>query len=497
MIFGRYRVRLFPIVLLILLGFEGYAQGKKYLTLEDAIVISLEKSYQMKSLRLSLVKAEQNLLAAKGAYRTNASLGLYLPSWNESVSEIMGQNSLPVFNTTGSFLYQGILNISQPLPTNGTFSLQSQAYHRSVSYFDMELDHNQDRKDLYTSLSLHFNQPLFTVNTLKLGLRKANLNFEITKLQYDKSQYDMIYSVTQAFFDLYKSTRNLQISKDNYEQQQELFDIAKKKFEADLIPEVEALQMEVDLIESKNDFVAAQGVLTRTEDSFKKLIGLKLSDGIGVLTDFEIKLIEIDLDNAIEIALEKQMEIRQAEINIELSEYSIKEVKSNGRIQGQLSASYDLTGVSNSSWEATFDDLRDRPHNRSVVLSLSVPLWDGGVNRANVISAETTLKEQQLSLDETKKDIILEVRNIVGRIQETENRLQVLEKNQELAQRSFDISSQRFNLGDITSQELALDRNRQIQAKVSYLDAYIDYKLALADLKRITMHDFENTGDSN
>ena len=74
---------------------------------------------------------------------------------------------------------------------------------------------------------------------------------------------------------------------------------------------------------------------------------------------------------------------------------------------------------------------------------------------------------------------------------EAENRLEVLKKNQEVAQRVFDISLQRFNNGDITSQELALDRNRLTQAKFSFLNAYIDYKLALADLKRKTMWDFE------
>jgi len=51
--------------------------------------------------------------------------------------------------------------------------------------------------------------------------------------------------------------------------------------------------------------------------------------------------------------------------------------------------------------------------------------------------------------------------------------------------------AKRFDNGDVTAQELALDRNRLTQARSAYLDAYIDYQTAIADLKRRTLYDFE------
>ncbi len=61
----------------------------------------------------------------------------------------------------------------------------------------------------------------------------------------------------------------------------------------------------------------------------------------------------------------------------------------------------------------------------------------------------------------------------------------------ELAGKSLDISLQRFDNGDITSQELALDRDRLTQARMAYLDAFIGFQLAGADLRRQTLYDFE------
>jgi outer membrane protein len=71
-------------------------------------------------------------------------------------------------------------------------------------------------------------------------------------------------------------------------------------------------------------------------------------------------------------------------------------------------------------------------------------------------------------------------------------RLQLLEKNVQLAEKSFNISRDRFSNGDIDSQALALDRTRLNAAYQSHLDAYISYKLLLADIMRKTFYDFEN-----
>jgi outer membrane protein len=60
-----------------------------------------------------------------------------------------------------------------------------------------------------------------------------------------------------------------------------------------------------------------------------------------------------------------------------------------------------------------------------------------------------------------------------------------------VALRSYEISQARFNNGDITSQDLALNRDRLTNARQNYLAAFIAYQLAVADLKRNTLYDWE------
>ncbi|MBN2410627.1 TolC family protein [candidate division KSB1 bacterium] len=477
-------------------------QAKEYvLTLDESIQIALEKSYDMKSLRLTLTGAEQGLVAAKGRFKTNADVSLQLPNWAESVTSIPVQDALPVFNTTGEIQYYGQLNINQPLPTDGYIRLRSTTYHRDVSTFRADLNDDLKRKDVYTSLSLQFNQPLFTINNLKLGLQQADLNYELASRRFNQRELQLIYSVTAGFFDLYRTIRQHQISLDNVEQQRELYDIASKKFNAGLIPETEALEMEVDLADSQNMLVQAESDMETSRDSFKQLIGLNLDDNISVHTAFEYNTLTVNLNDAIAKALQNRIEIRENEIQLELAKINVKQVDARSEIRGDLWASYELVGVSDpnlpygsnpqSLWNSSLEDMNRRPNNRSVGFTLSVPLFDWGVNRAEVQAAQATLNSREIDLNEEKKTIVREVRAVVRGLKETEDRLSVLEKREKIAQRNFDITLERFNNGDITSVVLANNRDRLISAKTAYLNAYIEYRLTIADLKRKTLWDFE------
>ena len=486
--------------IMILLG-SVLANDKRELSLQQAIDIALEQSYEMKAARLVRTSAQHNLVSVKSRFKMRIDMDLDLPNWSEQVSEIQVPDALPRFNTTGQFRYEGNLSISQPLPTNGYFSLQGRAYHRDISYWS-DLNQDSQRKDVLTSVSLQYNQPLFTLNRLKTNLKEANLNYESAVRRYNRDQLDIVYRVTQSFYQLYRATREWEITKQDVRQQEELYELARQKSNAGLIPEVEALQMEADLAESKSKQVAASASMDRSADRFKQLIGLELTDNIGVIADFTIQEATVETQRAINMALQNRAEIRLDEINVELSEIRVREVDAERDFHGTLSAFYDITGVSNPMLPydaapsdlltSSLDDMDRRPNNKGVMFNITIPIWDWGGNKAAVQAARAQLRNSELSFQEQKKTIKREVREVVGRLKETRSQLDVLEKRRDVASRAFEISLKRFDNGDITSQELALDRDRYLNGQLAYLDAYISYQLALAELKRATMYDFVN-----
>lgn len=474
----------------------------RVMTLQDAINFALDRSFNVKSLRLNLESTRQNLVARKGSFKTNADLQFDSPNRSEQFVPVVDPNGLSTYQSLGSLRFAGRLNINQPLPTNGLFTLASRLYREDLSTYIFNNPDQLKRRDFYTSIGLQFNQPLFTINTLKLGFEEANLNYERASGQIRRTELDVIYLVTQAFYNLYGATRALEIAREEVKQQEEAYNLASKKFAAGLIPEVEALQTEVDLAQSRNRLLSAESALQRQQDILKQTIGVPLAENVVVQTRVEFKSFSIDLAKATAYGLANRSEIRERAIERRLQEIEMKRIDARSEFKAELFASYDLTGVSNDfepyskdtgellrdSW----NDLNKRPKNRGVVFSVSMPLWDSGVNGAEVASARARLDQTVLNFENERITVEREIKDVVARVREAENRLAVLEKSQKLAERSHEISLARFDNGDITAQELALDRNRLTQARSAYLDAYIDYQTAVADLKRKTLYDFEN-----
>ncbi|MFH1070012.1 MAG: TolC family protein [Candidatus Glassbacteria bacterium] len=471
------------------------------LTLQNAIDLALEQSYEARRERLILLSSEQNVQAQKGRFRTQANLTLNAPYFQQDVQSFRIPDEVPYYNTVGTLRWQSQLRITQPLPTDGRFALVSNLYHSRESVFKDQEDFTDKAKRFYSSFRLEFSQPLLVPNSLKLGMERANLQYEQAQRQYLRTELDVVYEVTAAFYSLYSATRRLEITDQEVKQQEETNDLAQRKFGAGLIPEVEALQTEVDLAQSHNRRLEAEGALLRTEDEFKMTVGLLLDEKVAVKTDFAMTEFQVDEQMAIDHGLKNRSEIREGQINRRLAEITLKETDARSTIHADISAYYDLTGVSDPYLEygssvsqffhSSISDLKRRPRNRGVTFTVSLPLWDSGVNRAEVAAARATLDRNELTESENVRRVTQQIKAVLTRLQETRGRVDVLRRTQEVAERSYAISQARFDNGDITSQELALDRERLTQSRTNYLQAYIDYQLAAADLKRNTLYDWE------
>jgi outer membrane protein TolC len=489
------------------------AVGPVALTLENAIDLALAESYSARGLQLDLLRSEQNAVAARGRFKTSADLDLDAPSYDQSFRDVRIPGEPSVFEQTKTLDWRAQLRVSQPLPTNGSLSLSGSMRQLQQDTFLEETDTDREDNRFFLSLRLGLTQPLFVPNDLKLGLERSELELERSQLRYTRTQLDVIYNVTDAFYDLYRARRERDIAQQTRDQQQSAYDVAHRKYEAGLIPEVESLQQEVDLATAENALLQADGTLLRAADSFRLTVGLNMNaevvavlgrTGLGEeIEDIGTVLAEYEIDEelALRHALRHRMEVRETSLNRRLAEISLAEADARRSVRGNLSAFYDISGISGDDLlgedspfdlaESSWNDLRERPDNKGVSFSLSVPLWDSGVNKAEVASARATLDQRGLDEEENRRRVIQQVNSAITRLREARRRVDVLRRSEAVAERGYDISRARFENGEITSQELALDRERYTGARQSTLEAFIQLQLASADLRRQTLYDFE------
>ncbi len=486
----------FTCILFILfnLHYQADAQEVHRLDLNTSVAIAKKQSNRVQILQQRLHMAEYQLKAATSTFKTHIDLDMVLPRYTETVRQ--WEDSLGIsFYSVRQNQVNAYLTVSQPLPTDGRLFLSSGIQN--------VVDYNYEDRLSQITASVGFMQPIeafYGYNNLRLSYRQAELNYESSLKQLERAELDLVYEISSLYYNLLSFDQQVEIARMSHERQLEAYNIASNKYNAGLIREVEALQMEVDLSDAANILDIARVNYNSQMRLFKEAMGLDLRDSIIVDSNMEYTTVLIDVEKAVNLALVNRNELKEHEIQIELSEMEIKRRKAVGRIQGNIIVNYDLIGTNKSmlyipletSFKDSWYNLQDRPGNFNAALTISIPIFDWGENRARVNAARAVLEENMLQLKGEKISIEREIRNLTEQLTSSLRRLELLEKNVIVAEKSFEISRQRYSNGEIDSQAIALERERLNNAYISRLESFITYKLLLSDLMRKTFYDFEH-----
>lgn len=475
-----------------------HAQNKTVLTIEQAVNIALHESYTVQSNDEDRKAMQFSYMYYKAQFKPRLDFDIFTPSWNEQVSAISQIDDLPVYNSTSSIQFGGNLRFTYVLPTGGNLALTGNLYHENLRTTFAQDYSTRRRKQAFSQFGLIFSQPVFTKNLLRENLLNAQYQYERSELYFTRTQMDIVYRVTAGFYGVYKAAYEKQINEEQLRNAREALRIARLKFETGNIPEGDLLVTEVNALQSDVKLSECTGKYELQKDEFKLLIGIDMTEEIDIAAEMDFETVAVDLQTAIEQALANRLEIKESEYNIKLQQIEIDRARREREIKGNINAYYDFTGLSTASgntmelFRSSFDNFTMRPPNRGITFTLSIPIIDWGRGKNLVKSQTIRLRERQLALENTNDMIIKEIREIVRTVSAAEQRFRINQKNKDNATNSYRISRLRFENGDISGQELATEQERLSQVQLAYIDAYITYQLALADLKRRTMWDFEN-----
>jgi outer membrane protein TolC len=476
------------------------AAAPRKISYDEAIRIALGESYTVKYYKEEMEATRYSYLFTKAEFKPYLDFDLFTPSWNESLTEISQADNLPVYNSTGSIQVGGNLSFTYVLPTGGNLALSSKMFWENYrTTLSEAYDESLKRDQAYSRFALSFNQPIFTANKLKENMNVAELNFQKSAYYFTRIQMDIVYNVTVGFYQVYQLAYEHKINQDRLANSREAYRITHLKQETGNLPEGEILIAEITVAQDEARVMESEGKLNTAKDQFKLLIGLELMEEIDLEADMEFEAFIVDMRQAIDEALRNRMEIKESNLEIELQNIEIKRAKREREIKGNISAYYDFTGLSTRGdgtvgqlVGSSFENMIDRPSNRGIALTLSYPIADWGRAKNQVRHQQVRMKQRELDLDNTRRSIEREIREIVRSVYETEKRFRINQRNQEVAVKSYRISQMRFENGDMTSQELSIEQERLSQVQLAFIESYISYRLSVANLNRKTMYDFEN-----
>ncbi len=476
-------IRIFCLTAIIgLAGFDS--PGQQALTLERALKEAEVNSPSIKQSLLNLERYQKNLEAQRAALKSKFSL---------SVAPIDYTNTrrfdtrFSEWYTNESFASNATFRVEQPiLVTDGTLSLINRfGWQSSTAVFQGQDPTTSER--FTNNLYLNYNQPLFTYNRLRLQLKELELSYENANISYAMQRLNLERNVTQFFYNVYLSQMNLSIAREELANTEKSYEIIKNKVDAGLAAREELYQAELNLANANSNMQNSQVNFENAKDQLKMYLGMNLFEDILVYADVEAVPVPVDLDKAIQNGLQSRMELRQREIEVESAQFDMIRTKSLNEFSGSMNLAFGIIG-DNEKLPQIFDQPTKNPQ---VQISFNIPLFDWGERKARIQAQEAAIKSSELNLDEQKKQIIIDIRQVFRNLQNQLNQIEIAKQSERNAQLTYEINLERYQNGDLTGMDLSLYQNQLSTRKMSYAQALLNYKIELLNLKIQTLYDFE------
>ncbi|MFC1500432.1 TolC family protein [Candidatus Zixiibacteriota bacterium] len=474
------------------------------MTLNDAIRIALDESYDIFRLKQRYLQLSYSLETVRRSLKTRVNLNSTLPKItqgfaNRLFTDYDGTLDLALFKDD-ILDFGATLNVVQPLITNGsiTFSSRLRGYERDLQMIPGTA---ADLRYISPQFRIQFNQPLLQYNTIKGELKGATLDLEALQLSYGEVELSRLNDVTRAFYALYKEQQELEIVSEIHRQNVENHRAGLRKYELGLISEMEKLNLEVVMVNSRDQMERTRSILLSTRLDFNRHLGLPLSERVWANASDQFIPLEVNPDLAVERALQNRSDMRRATIEVEKVDLDIEKVTARSRPDLQLNLGYDLSGNSTipgynktSDWSTHLsagmatDNFRS---NTNISISLNVPVFDSRTNQTRVqrLISERTVLEREI--EEVQDDLHRDVIEQVNEVSSSMQRMEMQSGNRDLARTAFEVSQELFEKGEIDYTELLSVQNRYFQTESLFIRALIDFEMAKAELREITMWDWE------
>lgn len=455
--------------------------SQRSLTLEESLEVAMNNSPDILRSRLQLERSQESLNAQNAALKSRFSLSITPFDYS---NDRQFNDYFAVWNTSEKKESFGRFTIQQPIKwTDGTLMLTNR-FGWQDSFSEAVEGRN---KSFSNNLYLSFEQPVFTYNRTLLALKELELDLENTSLNYAIQKLALEKNVTQGYFSVYQNRMSLQVAMEELENQKVSYQIIKNKVDAGISALEELYQAELNLATSESNMQNQQVALDNSLDAFKKLIGISLFDEIDAAADISHHPVEVNLQKAMDHALKHRMELRQRKIDIENSQFSLIQTKALNEFKGSVSVSYGIIGT-----DEQFSSLYDSPtKNQRFSVSLDIPLWDWGEKKSRIKASEATIKTNELSFEDQQNDIIIGVRTVYRSLLNLINQIEIARQSERNAQLTYDINLERYRNGDLTSMDLNLFQTQLSERKMGLVNALINYKIELLNMKIQSLWDFE------
>ncbi len=459
----------------------NYSQSKK-VTLNQAIEIAKKKSPDYK---INLNRNERSYWQFRNyraSFLPELRLNATLPEYRNAVRRITNDAGQDIFVNQNQLLLEGGLSISQNIPyTGGTLSVNSNLERVELFGLDDNIGYS------IIPFTLRYSQNSLLFNSFKWDKKIEPLMYEESRREFVENMEQISVSTCRRYFQLLKAQKQLEIANTNLSNQDTLYKISAGRYKMGKIAENDLLQMELTLLNSKNNVTSRTIELKRTSQNLARYLELETED-IELDIPEKLPLFEVDLDKALEEANNNRKAVIEFRRKRLQAEKEVAFQKGNNRLNLGIVANFGIS-QNGDEFNSLFNNFNKQ---QNVRVSLEIPIFDWGVSKSRRKMAEANLDLTNNNIKQDKQEFEQEIYLHVLNWSNQRDFLFTSEKAKEVALKRYDISKKRYILGKITITDLNIALQEKDRAIFQYLDSLQKFWQNYYILRQLTLYDFIN-----
>ena len=470
----------------IALGFAlsaaaGNPEHVRAITLDEAILIARTQS-------VDAAVALNELKTAYWEYRTyradllpEVNLSAVVPSYNKAYSSYQQEDGSYTFVRNNYLLMNGQLSIDQNIwLTGGTLSLNT-----SLDFL-RQMDGDKTKRFMSVPIALTLNQPIFGVNNIKWNRRIEPVRYAEAKAAFLSATEEVTMTTINYFFNLLLAKENVGIAKQNLENAEKLYEVAKAKREMGQISENDVLQLKLNMLNAQSALTDNESSLKSNMFQLRSFLGLGENEELEPVLPDTLPAIMLNYQDVLDKALANNSfahNIRRRQLE---ADYQVAKAKGNLR-QISLFAQVGFTGT-DRTFDGAYDRLKD---NQVIQVGFKIPILDWGKRRGQVKVAKSNREVTESRLRQETMNFNQNLFILVEQFNNQRAQLEIADEADAIAQKRYHTNVETFMIGRISTLDLNDAQVSKDEARQKHISELFYYWYYYYQLRSLTLWDFE------
>jgi len=423
-------------------------EEKSLLSLQECIQLALENNYTLRSSFYMKKAADFDVLKSYRGILPQVSVSAGRGEIETGPSEYLSNEPVGIDPETGNVIYE-----------QRTRRIEKQS--RSSS-----------------SASLTISQTIFDGGIWWNQIRKARTDREASKYQLENDRNQIIFQVQQAYFDLIKQKKLLDVYKVAVERSQAQLERSQKMYEFGATAQVDVYRAKVNLGNDRINYLNQKNIFEEAKKKLNLLMGRDPLTPIDVQPEFQIPGELPELEELFKTAFQHHPLLKKDMLNMQSSALSVKMAKGLNFPRISIYLNYDRF---HESAIKVFSDY-DQNYQIRYGINLSLNLFNGFSDYADIQKAELNRKMVREELENYKRSLKSEIHKTYQSYLSTLEMIKINEENLKAAQEEYRLAQERYNIGAGTQLEVREAQVNLTRAEETLVSTEYNAQLLLAQL---------------